>query len=371
MTVAEDLLDLNNDIWDAYSAIEGMGGTLPQNKNTNNLVTAINSIPGGGPTPTPDPVSDYGVVRLYDYTIEYGESPMMGGGMSSYETVVMTVADQEKMDSFCEEHGIVLDWLDSNAPDIMLMGQTESQYDVQYDDWNTGVSVYESYSTAEDLYNATGIAIEFDSGGASINFQVGKVVKINPDGPTTDITLTSSSQVNSLVPDTSTGTYKVYAYNIQGTVYPAAVIKAFYFGTVSVSLPNFFLAYTENMVYLSQFPSWMTQRSLPANALFQANSLKKITFPDSGNVSYTGSGTLFGSMLSLEELYVGASAPLPSLAGYSYICGIDLQNAKENEKWDFGKKVKITGSNRAAWISAWGETTLGGGQYRFIEDGGA
>ena len=48
MAVADDLQDLNNDIWDAYSAIDGKGGTLPRNKNTNNLVTAIESIPSGG-----------------------------------------------------------------------------------------------------------------------------------------------------------------------------------------------------------------------------------------------------------------------------------------------------------------------------------
>lgn len=48
MTIAEDLTNLNNDIWDAYSAIEGKGGTIPEHKNTNNLVTAIESIPSGG-----------------------------------------------------------------------------------------------------------------------------------------------------------------------------------------------------------------------------------------------------------------------------------------------------------------------------------
>lgn len=47
MAISDDLTDLNNDIWDAYSAIEAKGGTIPQNKNTNNLVTAIESIPTG------------------------------------------------------------------------------------------------------------------------------------------------------------------------------------------------------------------------------------------------------------------------------------------------------------------------------------
>lgn len=48
MSIQEELTTLNNNIWDSYSAIEGKGGTIPAHKNTDNLVTAIESIPTGG-----------------------------------------------------------------------------------------------------------------------------------------------------------------------------------------------------------------------------------------------------------------------------------------------------------------------------------
>ena len=47
MSIASKLEKLELDITNAYDAIEDMGGTVPQNKNTNNLDTAIRSIPSG------------------------------------------------------------------------------------------------------------------------------------------------------------------------------------------------------------------------------------------------------------------------------------------------------------------------------------
>ena len=53
MSIATSLQKLETDITNAYSAINTKGGTIPSNKNTNNLSTAISSIPsGGGSTPT-------------------------------------------------------------------------------------------------------------------------------------------------------------------------------------------------------------------------------------------------------------------------------------------------------------------------------
>ena len=50
MSIASELQDLNNNILDAYTAVQGKGGTVPANKNMVNLPTAINSISGGGGT---------------------------------------------------------------------------------------------------------------------------------------------------------------------------------------------------------------------------------------------------------------------------------------------------------------------------------
>lgn len=48
MSIATELQDLNDNILDAYTAVQDKGGTVPANKNTANLPTAISSISGGG-----------------------------------------------------------------------------------------------------------------------------------------------------------------------------------------------------------------------------------------------------------------------------------------------------------------------------------
>lgn len=48
MSVATEITKLNTNIKNAYDEIATKGGTIPQNKNTDNLATAINSIPAGG-----------------------------------------------------------------------------------------------------------------------------------------------------------------------------------------------------------------------------------------------------------------------------------------------------------------------------------
>lgn len=48
MSIATSLTKLETDITNAYNTINTKGGTIPSNKNTNNLSTSINSIPSGG-----------------------------------------------------------------------------------------------------------------------------------------------------------------------------------------------------------------------------------------------------------------------------------------------------------------------------------
>lgn len=47
MSVADELTNLTNNISAAYDAIETKGGTVPADKNTDNLADAIASIPSG------------------------------------------------------------------------------------------------------------------------------------------------------------------------------------------------------------------------------------------------------------------------------------------------------------------------------------
>lgn len=62
MAIADKLTKLETDISNAYDTIETKGGTLPTDKNTNNLSTAIDSIPTGG---QPTQEGDFRV-RFYD-----------------------------------------------------------------------------------------------------------------------------------------------------------------------------------------------------------------------------------------------------------------------------------------------------------------
>ena len=48
MSITSELTKLETDITNAYDAVQIKGGTIPTDKNTNNLSTAINSIPSGG-----------------------------------------------------------------------------------------------------------------------------------------------------------------------------------------------------------------------------------------------------------------------------------------------------------------------------------
>lgn len=54
MSVADKLTKLTTDITSAYNSIQSKGGTIPSHKNTDNLSTAISSIPTGGWQPQPD-----------------------------------------------------------------------------------------------------------------------------------------------------------------------------------------------------------------------------------------------------------------------------------------------------------------------------
>lgn len=82
MASSTELIEkLNSDVLGAYDAIAAKGGTVPENKNTDNLASAVESIPaGGGRPPLPEypyPVEEfdggeYGAVAyLRDDTVHY------------------------------------------------------------------------------------------------------------------------------------------------------------------------------------------------------------------------------------------------------------------------------------------------------------
>lgn len=67
MSIATNLQKLETDITNAYSAINTKGGTIPANKNTNNLASAISSISTGStPTGTME-ITNNGVYNVTNY----------------------------------------------------------------------------------------------------------------------------------------------------------------------------------------------------------------------------------------------------------------------------------------------------------------
>lgn len=66
MSIASELTKLETDITNAYDAVQIKGGTIPSNKNTNNLATAINSISGGGATLITKTITENGTYNASD-----------------------------------------------------------------------------------------------------------------------------------------------------------------------------------------------------------------------------------------------------------------------------------------------------------------
>lgn len=76
MATVDLITELNTDLNNAYTAISGKGGTVPSEKNSNNLATAISSITGGGSTPQYPydiPEFDGGEYGAIAYVDENGE----------------------------------------------------------------------------------------------------------------------------------------------------------------------------------------------------------------------------------------------------------------------------------------------------------
>ena len=63
MSIATELQNYNDGLLDAYDAVDTKGGTIPTNKNLDNLPTAIGSIPAGGGGGPLDPQEVYRTER--------------------------------------------------------------------------------------------------------------------------------------------------------------------------------------------------------------------------------------------------------------------------------------------------------------------
>ena len=83
MSIAAELQNLNDNILDAYTAVQDKGGTVPTDKNMVNLPTAIDSIPSGG---IPREIDANGVYRQpaqsFSYSLPSGVTNVGGNALS-------------------------------------------------------------------------------------------------------------------------------------------------------------------------------------------------------------------------------------------------------------------------------------------------
>lgn len=371
-TLSDTLAKLSSDISNAYDAIEDKGGTIPEDKNTDSLPGAINTITGGGGDDPAPAASQYGTARFYAFEYGIGQVSRMGGGMMG-EVPALVAVDQAKAAQYCADNGIVLDFDMMTHQPIMISGSSNS-ISFQYDDWEAGISIQETYASVAALEEATGIRIAPSSSG-NINVEIGKVVILRKSRATTDVVLSDASQLANFSGEfygpMGGGNGEVF-YTVNGNEYPACALKAFYFGTAQCNLPNSnFMGGAINLETISQFPTWLT--SLPAGSFDYCYSLKKIELPSTGNVTVPNSRVMF-DLFSLEEIAVGESAPFTSApSGYptgGYYVD-DVYYLPHGYTAYPDRPITITGANRAAWVTAWGNVYNQNSYYRYIVAGAA
>ena len=99
MSIASKLTKLETDISNAYDVINTKGGTIPSNKNTENLSTAINSISsGGGITPT-------GTINIttngtHDVTTYANANVQVPSGSQNSKTFTYTLTEDSKIKTY-------------------------------------------------------------------------------------------------------------------------------------------------------------------------------------------------------------------------------------------------------------------------------
>ena len=87
MSIATELQNLNDNILDAYTAVQGKGGTVPANKNTANLDTAIASIPSGPEAYIPREIDANGVfgqpTQSFSFSLPSGATDVSARALES------------------------------------------------------------------------------------------------------------------------------------------------------------------------------------------------------------------------------------------------------------------------------------------------
>lgn len=148
MTIASEITNYANGLSDAYGAVNDMGGIIPQDKNMNNLDTAIRTIPQSSPTPS--------VNHLF-YVSMSSPGAVGDNSLTVYTDIqCTTTATYEELYDAIQDGGASLRAVyyyggptDVEGADTFFVGMCE--YSDDTDDWNNVIEVFD-YSG----YNAYG-----------------------------------------------------------------------------------------------------------------------------------------------------------------------------------------------------------------------
>lgn len=139
MSVADKLAALASDIGDCYDEVQSKGGTIPQNKNTNNLATAIATIPTGI-TPTGQiAITQNGT---YDVTAFSSASVAVAGGLR-YATGTFTLTSSQ--------FAPVINWNLDFLPSLVFVRPANATTETTTGIWGSYFILKKDYYTGEEI----------------------------------------------------------------------------------------------------------------------------------------------------------------------------------------------------------------------------
>jgi len=249
MSVADELTALSTNISSAYDAIEAKGGTIPANKNTANLATAIGTISGGA-------TKDYGTLTMADYTFT------LTPASRDISKTSIAISDATKAEKFLRDEGMFsgtnynLNYglFDGETHDLYVSFQSRQNYEweVLHSDGMGGHLEKEKLYTEEELRqngiyivstntttsaSSVGIALDLTFTGTTHTYEIDNLFDYYSLG--TLITSDKSSSV-----DTSGEAL----LDFHGITYYKDAVRGFTFGPDADFIPNEFL---DNAAYFN------------------------------------------------------------------------------------------------------------------------
>ena len=139
MSVAETIQELATDIGNAYDEVQSKGGTIPQNKDTNNLATAIGTIQTGI-TPTGQiSITQNGT---YDVTNYASASVAVAGGLR-YATGTFTLTSSQ--------FAPVINWNLDFLPSLVFVRPANATTETTTGIWGSYFILKKDYYTGEEI----------------------------------------------------------------------------------------------------------------------------------------------------------------------------------------------------------------------------